>query len=76
MKYYLSIFLLHVTLIGIGGCAGEPRMPEDSAASAGPSVLTESYLMAVGDQVQINVWKNPELSVSEPIRPDGKVSMP
>jgi polysaccharide export outer membrane protein len=32
--------------------------------------------MAVGDQLQINVWKNPELSVSAPIRPDGKVSVP
>jgi polysaccharide export outer membrane protein len=32
--------------------------------------------MAVGDQVQINVWKNPEVSVSAPIRPDGKISLP
>jgi polysaccharide export outer membrane protein len=32
--------------------------------------------MSVGDQVMINVWKNPELSVSAPIRPDGKVSVP
>jgi polysaccharide export outer membrane protein len=32
--------------------------------------------MAVGDQLQINVWKNAELSLSAPIRPDGKISMP
>jgi polysaccharide export outer membrane protein len=32
--------------------------------------------MAVGDQLQINVWKNPELSVSAPIRPDGKITLP
>jgi polysaccharide export outer membrane protein len=32
--------------------------------------------MAVGDQLQISVWKNPELSLSEPIRPDGKISVP
>jgi len=32
--------------------------------------------MAVGDMVQVNVWKNPELSVSEPIRPDGKIAVP
>ena len=42
----------------------------------GPSVLVASYKMAVGDQLQINVWKNPELSLIEPIRPDGKISMP
>jgi polysaccharide export outer membrane protein len=32
--------------------------------------------MSVGDNVAINVWKNPELSVSEPIRPDGKIAVP
>ena len=42
----------------------------------GPSVLIKSYKMAVGDQIKINVWKNPELSLSQPIRPDGKISMP
>ena len=76
MKHSVDIFLVLVMLIGISGCAGQPRLPEDSDTPSGPSVLTESYKMAVGDQLQINVWKNPELSVSEPIRPDGKVSMP
>ena len=32
--------------------------------------------MAVGDNVQVNVWRNPEVSVSAPIRPDGKISLP
>ena len=76
MKLYARIFLILITIIGIAGCAGKPRLPEESLTPAGPSVLTESYKMAVGDQLQINVWKNPELSVSAPIRPDGKVSMP
>lgn len=76
MKFYVKICLLLTVVIGISGCAGEPRLPEASQTSTSPSVLTESYKMAVGDQVQINVWKNPELSVTEPIRPDGKVSMP
>ena len=39
-------------------------------------MLVESYKMSVGDMVQVNVWKNAELSVSEPIRPDGKISLP
>lgn len=76
MKLYARIFLTLITIIGIAGCAGKPRLPEESLTPAGPSVLIESYKMAVGDQLQINVWKNPELSVSAPIRPDGKVSMP
>jgi polysaccharide export outer membrane protein len=76
MKLYSKIPLIFIAIISIAGCAGKPRLPEDSLTPGGPSVLTQSYKMAVGDQLQINVWKNPELSVSAPIRPDGKVSIP
>jgi polysaccharide export outer membrane protein len=67
-------------LVVLAGCASSsaPRLPpaEDAAKAQGPSVLVENYQMATGDNVQINVWKNPELSVSEPIRPDGKIAVP
>jgi polysaccharide export outer membrane protein len=32
--------------------------------------------MSIGDQVQVSVWKNPELSVTVPVRPDGKITVP
>ena len=76
MKLYANILLIFITIIGIAGCAGKPRLPDESQSLAGPRVLTKSYKMAVGDQVQVNVWKNPEFSLAEPIRPDGKISMP
>jgi polysaccharide export outer membrane protein len=76
MKFNIKIFLIIFTLIAIAGCAGKPRLPEDSQNMEGPRVLVKTYKMSVGDQVMINVWKNPELSVSAPIRPDGKVSVP
>ncbi|MES0328018.1 MAG: polysaccharide biosynthesis/export family protein, partial [Gammaproteobacteria bacterium] len=56
----------------------KPNLPVQpkSGVNETPSVLIKSYKMAVGDQIQINVWKNSELSLAEPIRPDGKISMP
>jgi polysaccharide export outer membrane protein len=50
--------------------------PESDTTNTGPSVLVESYQLAVGDQIRIDVWKNPELSVTEPVRPDGKIAVP
>lgn len=35
-----------------------------------------AYHIGVDDTISITVWKNPELSVEVPVRPDGKVSMP
>ncbi len=75
---YLTTLLISVSLVIMSSCASEPNLPpkSESGQAQGPSVLVKSYKMAVGDQIQINVWKNPELSLSEPIRPDGKISMP
>jgi polysaccharide export outer membrane protein len=35
-----------------------------------------SYLIGPGDTVNIVVWRNPELSLIVPVRPDGKITTP
>lgn len=35
-----------------------------------------NYLIGPGDNVNINVWRNPEVSLSVPVRPDGKITTP
>ena len=34
------------------------------------------YLIGAGDTVNIVVWRNPEVSQSVPVRPDGKITTP
>jgi polysaccharide export outer membrane protein len=34
------------------------------------------YVIGPGDTVNIVVWRNPELSLSVPVRPDGKITTP
>jgi polysaccharide export outer membrane protein len=42
-----------------------------------PSSDTQSqYVIGPGDTIQVFVWRNPELTVTVPVRPDGKVSSP
>jgi len=78
MKLYSKMLFIGLLIGGLSGCVGEPHLPDQPAAEAGQgaSVLVDDYLMDVADVVQVSVWKNPELSVSEPIRPDGKISLP
>jgi polysaccharide export outer membrane protein len=61
----------------IAGCAAGPsNLPDLPIKGAGHDVLVDAYKIDVGDQVQISVWKNPDLSISAPVRPDGKIAVP
>jgi polysaccharide export outer membrane protein len=41
-----------------------------------PSQIIDEYKIGIGDTIKISVWKNPDLSVTVPVRPDGKISAP
>ncbi len=43
--------------------------------ASGPGVPAD-YLIGADDTLHITVWKEPDMSSSLPVRPDGKISMP
>ncbi len=55
----------------LAGCSSTP--PSAPAASAS---FEYDYIIGPGDALSITVWRNPELSMSVPVRPDGKISVP
>lgn len=42
----------------------------------GSAAAEQAYLIGGGDSLQVNVWKNPELSQTVTVRPDGMITLP
>jgi polysaccharide biosynthesis/export protein len=49
--------------------------PFSTQVSSGSSAASD-YLIGADDQLHISVWKEPDLTETLPVRPDGKISMP
>ena len=67
---------LFITILAIifAGCA--TAAPATGAAGAAAADAATNYIIGPGDSLDIFVWRNPELSVKVPVRPDGKISAP
>jgi polysaccharide export outer membrane protein len=60
-------------LLQAGCTSSVPPAPTRVSASESP---TGEYLIGPGDMLRIFVWQNPDLSVTVPVRPDGRISIP
>jgi polysaccharide biosynthesis/export protein len=70
--------LLFLSLLALTACAhtGPERTGDAASFTKGGSSETATYRIGPDDQLQVNVWRNPDLSVSVPVRPDGMISVP
>ncbi|HET7267515.1 MAG TPA: XrtA/PEP-CTERM system exopolysaccharide export protein [Oleiagrimonas sp.] len=70
-----SVFWLTLvvgSLLLLGGCGSSPTIG-NGTTSTPPTVR---YKIAPGDSLQIFVRDNPKLSITVPVRPDGRISTP
>lgn len=69
-----------LAVAAMAGCSSTPTYPP-APKFAPPPVPVDArisgwtYLLGPGDSVNVFVWRNPEVSGSFPIRPDGKMTM-
>ncbi len=69
-------------LIGVisvlGACAQKTTVKNIASPVATPASANSStsYEIGPGDILDVFVWRNPEISIQVPVRPDGKISTP
>lgn len=67
--YWAAIVFAVFVLLG---CETTTPIPQNTDTSA----IDKDYHIGVDDRVQVTVWRNPELSIAGPVRPDGKITVP
>ena len=67
LRFIAFAFLV---VMAAAGCSSLPPAPTKAATP------NYDYQVGPGDQLEINVWRNPELSARVPVRPDGRITSP
>jgi len=70
IKNWVINLLAIFYLFALGGCSTYPLLSQQGEK------VPHDYLIGPGDTLNIIVWRNPEISMSVPVRPDGKITTP
>lgn len=73
LRVLTGLVVTGAVALGLAGCASTSGLPAAPLVASGSDY---KYLVGPGDILNINVWRNPELSLTVPVRPDGKLSTP
>lgn len=79
-KTELFVFIVLLTLapasVSMAAQAGAKGSAAASTQSPTASVDKHEYVIGAGDELFVSVWKEPDLTRTVPVRPDGKITMP
>jgi polysaccharide export outer membrane protein len=69
-------FLRYLALVVLTAAGSLSAFAADTSPPPAPAAVSPNYLIGPGDSLHVFVFQNEELSVTVPVRPDGKISTP
>jgi len=70
------VFLSGILFVSACSTSGTMPSPDVASRDQASTMTVKEYRIGTDDQLQVNVWRNEELSIEMPVRPDGKISLP
>jgi polysaccharide export outer membrane protein len=82
-RNYIPVIALMLTIAGSARASAQDKRTDEKAPAATdakaaplPATTNPDYVIGAEDVLDISVWKEPEVSRSVPVRPDGRISLP
>jgi polysaccharide export outer membrane protein len=60
----------------VASVRNDPAAGEEAKPASAPATTDPAYVIGPEDVLDINVWKEPDMTRTVPVRPDGKISLP
>ena len=82
MKFALKLkWTLAVVVVALAFCSAQSEDKEgpgstSNTVQSGKPANSENYVIGSEDVLAVNIWKEPEISRTVPVRPDGKITLP
>src|ERR1700684_3457034 len=82
LQVWMILSLIAVVMPAQAQQAANDKQPaaqsaaEDTSAASKAATQDPNYIIGAQDVLDISVWKEPEVSRTVPVRPDGKISLP
>src|SRR5579871_330583 len=85
MKKWMKLMSLAVLGLAAAGAWAQDQAPVDDPPAkadkspvkpAAATAVPSDYVIGADDTIRVSVWKEPDMNVTLPVRPDGKISMP
>jgi len=76
VQLVVLLVVLGGSAFGMGEANRNAAVPEKTASGSPAQADPATYVIGAEDVLAVNIWREPEISRSVPVRPDGKITLP